>query len=117
MLYLSKNNQNLAHTGADYTVYDLSKLQLSKKANTFSGFRRYRRYKQHLTTWQLALILMAILRGCFAILFGGYNGGIRWKTTPQTLQFSTMILTIAFIGYCYLYLSLYVIIDERLFVV
>lgn len=82
--------------------------QMSPKIIVIAGFRRYRRYKQHLTTWQLALILLTIMRRCCAMAFGGYNG-IQW--------FSTLLFCVLLIGHMYLYFSLYVSIDERLFVI
>ena len=81
---------------------------MSPKIIVIAGFRRYRRYKQHLTTWQLALILLTIMRRCCAMAFGGYNG-IQW--------FSTLLFCVLLIGHMYLYFSLYVSIDERLFVI
>ena len=95
--------------------------QMSNVSNNMSptkmaGFRRYRRYKQHLTTWQLTLFLMSIIRRCCAIAFGGFNG-IKWEATPQILQLSTIIFCMLLISHIYLYMSLYVTIDERLFVI
>ena len=89
-----------------------------RKAKTISiaGFRRFRRYKQHLTTWQLALYLLTIIKRCYAMAFGGYNG-VQWEVTPQSLQFDTILLCVLLIGHMYLYLTLYVTIDERLFVI
>ena len=48
--------------------------------------------------------------------FGGYNG-VQWEVTPQSLQFDTILLCVLLIGHMYLYLTLYVTIDERLFVI
>ena len=81
------------------------------QCNEISGFRRYRRFKQHLTTWQLTVWLISILRRCCAMAFGGYNG-IQWEMTPQIMQFSTLLFSVLLMGHMYLYMSLYVTIDE-----
>ena len=43
--------------------------------------------------------------------FGGYNG-IQWEMTPQIMQFSTLLFSVLLMGHMYLYMSLYVTIDE-----
>ena len=48
--------------------------------------------------------------------FGGYNG-VQWEVTPHMMQFSTILFCVLLIGHMYLYISLYVAIDERLFVI
>ena len=84
---------------------------MSRNYICISGFRRYRRFKQHLTTWQLTVWLISILRRCCAMAFGGYNG-IQWEMTPQIMQFSTLLFSVLLMGHMYLYMSLYVTIDE-----
>ena len=82
--------------------------------NQLSGFRRYRRYKQHLTTWQLTLILVSILRRCCIMAFGDFNGS-QWEAT--LLPFSIITFCVLLMSHIYLYMSLYVTIDEQLFVI
>ena len=43
--------------------------------------------------------------------YGGYKG-IRWEVTPQIMQFDTILLCVLLMGHMYLYISLYVAIDE-----
>ena len=44
--------------------------------------------------------------------FGGYNG-IQWEVTPQILLTDTILLCALLMSHMYLYMSLYVTIDER----